>query len=323
MTTSPSLRGASLFAREHAILVLGLGALLVGAGRSGAPSLVAAGIAALFLTGLRVFATAHGIPWPPAGHLGIVTRGCWETPLAFAVRRGPRRLLFQRTPDPATGALPEEYSVYLMPPETPLDRLRFFGLEPPTESRLLGEVPTAALRFDHRRGSSVAKGELDAALAALDPRRTAPLVRPRGVKIIGILNFVSAASYVPLFGLALLRPSTLGAVLRGLAAEGSGPHPLERLGSYLPLYFGAMAVAMWLLARSWWRLQNWTRLVMLGISVVSLVGSLAALAGAASAGSLSGSALSLSRIGLCWALLYYLLRPDIRACFARPTHRES
>lgn len=76
-----------------------------------------------------------------------------------------------------------------------------------------------------------------------------------------------------------------------------------------------MAVLMGLLSVSFWRMKNWTRLFLLAVAWLSLVGSFQALVAAAGAGSLSGSALSLFRVGLCVAMIHYLMQPRIHALF--------
>jgi hypothetical protein len=316
MTALEVSRPAAFWVLQHGMTMLGIAFLVAGIG--GPPGLALLGAAALTFAGLRAFAATQGYAVPRPGHVRIVPYGCWDLPFRFAVRRRGCAFLFHRALDPETEGLPEAYSVYALPEDGAEEQLRFFAFEPPQGSRALGSLPVTALRFDHRGGAQVGVAELDAGLSALTRGEATSQRRPRGLALIGILNFVGVASYLGFLTLALLSPTRLGAVLVGLAAEGAGRHPLERLGPMLPAYFAVMAVLMGLLSVSFWRMKNWTRLVVLAIAWLSLVGSFQALVAAAGAGSLSGSALSLFRVGLCVTLIHYLMQPCIRALFRSP-----
>lgn len=315
MTALEASRPAAFWVLHHALAMLGVAFLVAGIG--GPPGLALLGAAALTYVGLRAFAATQGYAVSRPGQVRILSYGCWDQPFRFAVRRGGRSFLFHRAFDPETESLPETYSVYALPKDSADQQLRFFGFEPPPGSRALGTLPVTALRFDHRGGAQVGVAELEAGLSALTRAETSGS-RPRVLALIGILNFVSVASYVGFLSLALVGPARLGAVLRGLAAEGAGPHPLETLGPMLPAYFTVMTALMSVLSLSFWRMKNWTRLVMLGVGWLSLLGSFQQLVAAAGAGSLSGSALSLFRVGLCVALIRYLTEPRIRALFRSP-----
>lgn len=319
MTTLSVSRPAALWAAQQSTIVLGLA--LLGAGLAGSLPLALLGATVLTLAGLRGFAAAQGYRLPRVGHVAITTYGCWQQPLAFAVRRRGAAFLFHRGFDPATGVLPETYSVYPLGAGEAPEQLPYVDFRLPAGSPL-GHVAVAALRFEHRGCRQVVTADLDAALAGLAPVAPRP-ARPRGIAVLGILNFVSVATYLGLLSLALASPPRLFALLRGLAAEGAGAHPLERLGPWLPVYFAAMAAAMGVMSWAFWRGRNWTRLLLLAITGLSLLGSLGALAAAARAGSLPGSALSLFRVGLCGLVGGYLMRPRIREFFARRNQPSS
>ncbi len=319
MTALEASRPAAFWVLQHGMAMLGIAFLV--AGINGPPGLALLGAAALSFAGLRAIAAQQGYVMPRPGHVPIVSYGCWDQPFRFAVRRSGLSFLFHRAADPETGSLPEAYSVYALPRSSPLEQLRFFAFEPPQGSRALGSLDARSLRFDHRGGAQVGIAELDAGLSALVGEEASSRRRPRVLALAGILNFVSVASYLGFLTLALASPTRLQTVLRGLAAEGAGPHPLEQLGPMLPAYFAVMAAVMGLLSLSFWRMKNWTRLFLLGVGWFSLVGTFQALIAAAGAGSLSGSALSLFRIGLCVALIQYLMQPRIRALFRSPARR--
>ena len=172
MNTLAVSRPTALWLRQHAATIVGFALLSVGL--AGSPAMALAGAAALVFAGLRSFAAAQGYRLPRAGHLSIVPQGCWEVPLAFAVRRGRRAFLFHRAFDAQTGALPEEYTVHALPERAPLEALPFVNFQPPAASRRLGQVPAAELRFEHRGGAQVARAGLDLALARLHALKAVP-----------------------------------------------------------------------------------------------------------------------------------------------------
>jgi hypothetical protein len=141
-----------------------LGLALAGFGLAGRPSLAVLGAALLSLAGLAAFARANGYRLPHAGYARIVTYGCWDVPLAFAVRRAGRVFLFHRSFDCPTGALPDSYAVYALPGAASEETARYFAFSPEDLGEPLGQVPVGALRFD---GSQVARADLDVGLAAL------------------------------------------------------------------------------------------------------------------------------------------------------------
>ena len=96
-----------------------------------------------------------------------MAQGCWETPLAFFVHHRGQALLFYRTFDAATGALPESYCVIALAfgvrrRDAPVARVRA-----PGDSRLLGTVASRDLRFEHRGGDYVDSRSLATALARI------------------------------------------------------------------------------------------------------------------------------------------------------------
>lgn len=112
-------------------------------------------------------------------------------------------------------------------------------------------------------------------------------------------------------------------VVRSFAAQGlspggaSGPQPLLRFGSMLPLYFAIMGGVTWVLAWGTWNLKNWARVVTLLIVVVSLVGVVVALVPKVPTLTVGAAALGALRLGLCVFSLWVLNRSDVRAAFGR------
>jgi hypothetical protein len=83
-----------LWLADHAPAAAGLTLLLLGA--TVAPSALPLAWAALALAFFGWVAEADGLAVPRPGRVPIRAVGCWETPLAFTVRRGGSMLLFSR-----------------------------------------------------------------------------------------------------------------------------------------------------------------------------------------------------------------------------------
>ena len=137
--------------------------------------------------------------------------------------------------------------------------------------------------------------------------------RPVVVSILAVLNFVGATFELFLLILAIVAPDTLRGLLQGLSPGGSGPAGLLALGRALPLYFGVMALAIGALGYGMWQLKNWARIVTMGMAALSLAGTLFSLR--VLVVSVSAVAMAALRIGLCVGLLWYLVRPGVRAAF--------
>jgi hypothetical protein len=85
-------RGIGLWLADRALVAGGLALLAVGT--AAWPPALSLGWAALGLAFFAWVAEADGLALPRPGRVAIRTCGCWETPLAFTVRRGDRVLLF-------------------------------------------------------------------------------------------------------------------------------------------------------------------------------------------------------------------------------------
>jgi hypothetical protein len=143
---------------------MALGLTLTLAGLGVRPSVFVPGTIVLALAGLAAFARANGYRLAHAGYTPIVSQGCWDVPLAFALRRGARAFLFRRSFDVATGELSESYAVYALPPSASEEMAPYLGFRTEGLGAPLGHLPAAALRFER---DQVARDDLDAGLAAL------------------------------------------------------------------------------------------------------------------------------------------------------------
>jgi len=157
-----------LWLADHA-LPLG-GVALVALGVTGLPMALPLGWTALALAFFGWVAEAEGIAVPRPGRLAIRPLGCWETPLAFTVRRGRRVLLFTREENGEDGGWSQSYTVRQREGgpapspcwEVPLGR--------GSEWSLRGQAPVRALRFEHHeKATYVDRRSLDSALAGTRP----------------------------------------------------------------------------------------------------------------------------------------------------------
>ena len=150
---------------DHALPLGGLALIVLGA--MGWPFAMPLGWMALGLSFFGWVAETNGIPLPRPGRSAIVTQGCWETPLAFTVRRRGTVLLFSREDDLEHGGWSDVYAVRQRPNVAGVDPRWELPLSPDSEWSLRGRAPVASLRFEHHeRVSYVQRGSLERALAS-------------------------------------------------------------------------------------------------------------------------------------------------------------
>ena len=159
-------RGMGLWLADHGLVGGGLALLVLGATawRPGLPL----GWAALGLAFFAWVAEADGLALPRPGRVAIRTCGCWETPLAFTVRRGDRVLFFVREEDPERGGWSDVYAVRDRPNGTDFEPCFELPLDPRSEWSLRGRTPVTTLRFEHHeRVSYVTRESLERSLACV------------------------------------------------------------------------------------------------------------------------------------------------------------
>jgi len=148
--------------------------------------------------------------------------------------------------------------------------------------------------------------------------------RPLGITVGAILFAANAAYYVGFAALAILNRDGLRSVLRALSPSGRGPEAAQMaMGRLLPLYYVLMAGVTITLAIGFWKLWNWSRIVvlaLLGLSLLSLIGEVRPLiAGPTS----SAIAMTVLRLGLIAVVGWYLLRGSVRDAFRRQKVRAT
>jgi hypothetical protein len=111
------------------------------------------GDVALAVVVLYVLAAIGEVSLPRPGRRRILTYGCWETPLAFALTLRGRRFVFLRDSAWGSAAVPDHYRVYALSAEDDLGPV--WTPQPRPGSTYLGDVPMAELHFDHAAGSYV------------------------------------------------------------------------------------------------------------------------------------------------------------------------
>ena len=143
----PFARGVGLWLADRALV--GGGLVLVVVGVAASPTALSLGWAALGLAFFAWVAEADGLALPRPGRVAIRTCGCWETPLAFTVRRRNRMLLFVREEDPDRGGWSDTYAVRDRPNGTAIEPCFELPVGPRSEWSLRGRVPVGTLRFEH------------------------------------------------------------------------------------------------------------------------------------------------------------------------------
>jgi hypothetical protein len=142
--------------------------------------------------------------------------------------------------------------------------------------------------------------------------------RPMGVTIFALLFALNLVCYVVLAALAAFNHAALAAVLHALSPSGAGPEAVHTaMGRIQPFYYGVMAVVTGALAAGFWRLQNWARIVVLGmieLSLVLIVAQVRPLLTALTAGAIF---LTLVRVAVSLLCLWYLFRPSVRDAFRK------
>jgi hypothetical protein len=153
-----------LWLADHA-LALG-GVALVALGVMGLPLGLPLGWTALGLAFFGWVAEAEGISVPRPGRVAIRPLGCWDTPLAFSVRRGRQVLLFTREEEAEDGGWSDTYTVRQQEDGKAANPCWELPLGRCCEWSLRGRAPVRALRFEHHeRASYVERRSLEQALA--------------------------------------------------------------------------------------------------------------------------------------------------------------
>ena len=148
--------------------------------------------------------------------------------------------------------------------------------------------------------------------------------RPMGITTFAVLLSVNVAFYVLLVALAVFNRSALNAMLHALSPSGAGPEAVHAaMGRLLPLYYAAMAVLTTALAMGFWKLWNWTRIVVLAMTAFSLVfvvGEVPLLVTAPAPGAI---VLTLVRVALCVLVGWYLLSRPVCNAFRQARKNAS
>lgn len=140
--------------------------------------------------------------------------------------------------------------------------------------------------------------------------------RPLGITLLAWLFFVNSAFYALLAALMVVRPTALATILHALSPGGTGPETTHTaMGAWLPIYYVTGAGLCATVAAGLWRLRNWARLVVLALTVLAAITIPMAVIALMRSPNAGAAVLTLLRICLSAALIWYLLGATVRAAF--------
>jgi len=151
--------------------------------------------------------------------------------------------------------------------------------------------------------------------------------RPVGITILSVLLFLNVAFYAVLAVLSIVNHDALAALLRAMSPAGAGPAAVHlAMGRFELPYYGAMILFTGALAVGFWKLWDWTRIAILVLIGINLLGVAVApfivvrngTAGLAPLVRIASSVLISLLVG------WYLMSGKVRAAFREAaTNRQS
>jgi len=140
--------------------------------------------------------------------------------------------------------------------------------------------------------------------------------RPLGITVGAIVFAANAAYCVGFAALAIFNRDSLRSVLGALSPSGMGPEAAHMaMGRLLPLYYALLAGLTVALAIGFWKLWNWSRIVVLALLGLSLLSLIAEVRPLIAGPTRSAIALTVWRLGLIAFVGWYLLRTSVRDAF--------
>ena len=136
-------------------------------------------------------------------------------------------------------------------------------------------------------------------------------MRPGGVTLLAILDFISAAALVCM-GLALIL---------GLGIFGSMTHErgagllLAGLGAVGAVFFFIMAAVSAVVGWGMWSLQNWARIVSVVFSCLAILGGFLGMMTGLVHFHPFGMMFSLFRMAVAALIIWYLFQPHVKSAF--------
>lgn len=142
--------------------------------------------------------------------------------------------------------------------------------------------------------------------------------RPVGITVLAVLLFLNMAAYAMLAVLSILDRNALAAFLQAISPGGAGPAAVHlSMGRLLPVYYTAFVSITGVLAMGFWRLWNWTRIMVLALIGLNFIGAVAETLSAVRRSSADGVFLARVAASVLISLLvgWYLLSAKVRAAF--------
>ena len=152
--------------------------------------------------------------------------------------------------------------------------------------------------------------------------------RPVSITIVSVFWFLDAALYAVLAVLSIVNHDALAALLRAISPGGAGPAAMHlAMGRLEPAYYVAMTLITGALAWGFWKLWNWSRIVVLVLIGANLVaaGFAPFIAGRSESGASNVVPLVRVAVSVLISLLvgWYLLSAKVRAAFRSSAERQS
>jgi hypothetical protein len=150
------------------------------------------------------------------------------------------------------------------------------------------------------------------------------MVRPVGVTILAILNFIGAA-FCLLGGIGMILGGGFIATILSQQGQGSAgaAGALAGLGAVAGVFIIVVGGVSALLGFGLWKLKEWARIVSIVLYGISGAFQLLALLGSMAHFNVFAFVWSIFWVALDAFIIWYLLKPEVKAAFQRPMVRAA
>jgi uncharacterized membrane protein (DUF2068 family) len=140
--------------------------------------------------------------------------------------------------------------------------------------------------------------------------------RPTGITVLAVLGFISAAFYLAMTVIALIKPDAVASLLLSMSGgNGIGLTPAQSLFGILAAYFLISGLITAALSWGLWTLKNWARIVCIVLIGISIFGGAFGIAFAFMHSSVVGTVFGIARLIVAILIIIYLNSPRVRSAF--------